>query len=274
MKIQSSFSVLLLTLLMSAPAFRAFAQNPAALHFRVLAVHGSVYHHNQILNKNDVFTVSDAGELLTGFRFGAASDWIKVMETKTGSTRTCYAQQQSGSKNHYLFTRSSGAITNDNELLYFFKRSSIFLFEDDTLVCEGLQKYKTDENHLLVLQYKAEGKIIRKTIGRNDSIFLTKQIFVTESGSISSFEVDSIQLLYYNVHDNQHTCFDLSPFCIYFFCDVVKDLKKLGMKQDETFAELSGHFVSIEEIQKQQGFNDISEAEAWLRDKIKKAWKK
>lgn len=239
------------------------------LEFKVLAVNGQVYHYGQALKKNDVFKVTDAGELIKGFHYGTASDWIKVMEIKSGSTRTCYAQQQRGSKNHYLFTRSSEAITNDNELLYFFKRPSIFLFNSDTLMCEGLQKFKTDSNHLLMLQYSAGGKTIRKTIAKNDSLILSEQIFVTEAGRISSFAVDSIRLLCFDVLNNKSGYPELSPFCIYFFGDVVNHLKKTGMKQDEIFAELTTHFVSIEEIQKQQGFKDKTQAETWLKEKIR-----
>ena len=244
------------------------------LQFKVMAVHGKVFHNGNPLKKNDVFTVYKAGELVTGFGYGGPDDWLKVMEINSGATRTCYAQQQKAGKGHYLFTRSSEDITNDNELIYFFNRPCIFLFEDDTLLCYGLRRFKTDGNRLLNVQYKARGNSITKTIGRNDSLILSREIFATENGRISSAGVDSIQLTYYDASSNKTTCPEVSPFCIYFFSDIVLQLKQMGLKQQEVFDELTEHFMSLDEIKKDRGVRNKAEAEAWLKEEIEKNWKK
>lgn len=244
------------------------------LQFKVLALHGKVFHNGNPLKKSDVFTVNKAGELVTGFCYGGPDDWLKVMEISTGTTRTCYAQQQKAGKGHYLFTRSSEDITNDNELIYFFNRPSIFLFEDDTLLCYGLRRFKINGNQQLMVQYKAKGNSITKTIGRNDSIILSPEIFTIENGYISSIGVDSIQLTYYDAASNKSTYPEVNPFCIYFFSDIVKHLKRMGLKQQEVFDELAEHFVSLDEIKKDRGLRNKAEAEAWLKQEIEKNWKK
>lgn len=79
-----------------------------------------------------------------------------------------------------------------------------------------------------------------------------------------------MRLYYYDHESGKNTKLELDEFNLYFFEDVVKGLRSLGMDDKDICEEIMYVFAGREQLEQASGWKEDKKIHAWLLKKIKK----
>jgi hypothetical protein len=192
------------------------------------------------------------------------------------------AQAVRSGRDLMLATRGIKFIRSDFEFQRAFSPGDdvIALLSEDTLICRGLNKYRFSDNSLLAAVFNYQGREFLNIIGRNDTIFLTRNHFFDIDsgfglGSVNSFEVSNIRLVIVDKSRPEFAVRDLEipPFNLYFLDDIITyfvaaNYDGLIMNPEDIFNMLIPNFISERQIQREINLLSVEEARKWLNEKI------
>lgn len=260
----------------------------AEVNYEVVLVRGQVIYKGVELNKGAKIKIPDldiAANMkleIQNFSFGSSSDEVQLLDRARRKIVLVSARITKQGRDLMLATRGIKFIKSDFEFKRAFSPGSkvITLISEDTLICLGLEKYRFSGDKLLVVRYNYLGNEIFQTIGRNDTLLLTrKQLFEIKTPEgplkINSFEVENIQFLFRtdSSTDGVTEIEGFSPFSLYFLDDILKyfaEIEYNNIRPDEevVYHSILPNFVNEKQIQREIGIYSEDEARSWLRQRI------
>jgi hypothetical protein len=244
----------------------------AEVNYEVVLVRGQVIYKGVELKRGVKIEIPDldiAANMkleIQNFSFGSASDEVQLLDKARRKIVLVSARITKQGRDLMLATRGIKFIKSDFEFKRAFSPGSkvITLISEDTLICLGLEKYRFSGDKLLIARYNYQGNKINQTIGRNDTLLLTrKQLFEIETPEgpvkVNSFEVENIQFL--------------KPFSIYFLDDILQyfaavEYNNIRPDEEVVYHSILPNFVSEKQIQREIGIYSENEAREWLRKRI------
>jgi hypothetical protein len=260
--------------------------------YEVVMVRGKVSYNGEELNRGDRIQLPDleqAGNMqdqLQKFSFGSNNDALHLLDVGRRKIVVVPAQAVRPGRDLMLATRGIKYIRSDFEFQRAFTpgESVIALLSEDTLICRGLHKYRFTGNEVLVAHFEYQGQEFSRIIGRNDTLFLTRNHLFgidTEQGRrlINSFEVSSISLALVNSSSIGYDArlLDIQPFNLYFLDDIISYFvavryNGIVMDQGAIYHMLVPNFVTERQIQREYSLLTAEEAQQWLYEKINAAF--
>lgn len=239
---------------------------------KVVAVKGNVYFNTKLLAKNDIFEFAQGIRVIQQLKFSSPADWIKLMAVDSKKIFNYYHQKKLDFTG-FLGTKDGGTyINNDIDLLKYFERRCIFLYEPDTLICHGVT-IKTNNEIVPVFQVISNNEVNNVVVGCNDTIIISHDnLFHFLKGDqylIASFLTDSIRLIYYKITNPQKQIIPVLPyFKIIFIEDVVQYLKTMELKEDEIYIEIVSTYLNHPDTLKKDYSEHLKKVDTLLKKKI------
>ncbi len=260
------------------------------ISLQVLAVKGTVKYQSKVLKKDDVITVSNLTALPAALDYSGSGDWVNFLNKKDKKVLNYYASQKKTADGRYMFSRGVDNaefpeewnrpglkhLKGEKEVMLYFSRSMAMLFSYDTLVCTGMKVYETRDGSGFMLRYALDTVSFSSMLGRNDTLYITPSQFFPEAGQngqpgpVNSYSVGPMRLYYYDHESGKNTKLELDEFNLYFFEDVVKGLRSLGMDDKDICEEIMYVFAGREQLEQASGWKEDKKIHAWLLKKIKK----
>lgn len=260
----------------------------AEVNYEVVLVRGQVIYKGVELKRGVKIEIPDldiAANMkleIQNFSFGSASDEVQLLDKARRKIVLVSARITKQGRDLMLATRGIKFIKSDFEFKRAFSPGSkvITLISEDTLICLGLEKYRFSGNKLLIARYNYQGNEINQTIGRNDTLLLTrKQLFEIETPEgpvkVNSFEVENIQFLFM-ADSSTNGIIEIEgfkPFSIYFLDDILQyfaavEYNNIRPDEEVVYHSILPNFVSEKQIQREIGIYSENEAREWLRKRI------
>jgi hypothetical protein len=260
-----------------------------SISLQVIAVKGTVKYQSKVLKKDDVITVNDPKTLNAVLNYSTAADWVNFINKKDKKILNFYAKNKTTSDGRYMFSRGTNdveippswqisgkkVLKGEKDVLSYFSRSSIFLFGNDTLVCEDLKVYEIGTESGFMVEFTVDKDTLDIMLGRNGILYITpQQIFETATAMMgkkcTSYEAGSMRLVYYGAQKQRKNYLEVDEFNIYFFEDIVRGLRELGMDDKNICEEIIYVFSSPEQVKAVSGQDDEKHMHSWLLKRIKK----
>jgi hypothetical protein len=260
----------------------------SGIPYEVVMVRGKVEYSGQELKRGDRLQLPDldvAANMqseIKNIEFGSSADVLHLLDLGRRKIVVVPAQAVRPGRDLMLATRGIKYIRSDFEFQRAFTpgESVIALLSEDTLICRGLQKYRFTGDEVLVASFEYQGQEFSNIIGRNDTLFLTRNnLFGIENGEgrrqINSFEVSNISLVWVNSESLEFAArqLDIKPFSLYFLDDMINYFVAvrydgIGMDRDAIYNMLVPNFVTERQIQREYNLLTAEEARQWLFEKI------
>ena len=278
------FFSLLFAFLLIIPGF-------SQITYQVVMVKGQVIYDEMELKRGDRIELEDLDEgsnlrdQLQYFSFGSDKDALHLLDVDRRKIVVVPAQAVRPGRDLMLATRGIKYIRSDFEFQRAFTpgESVIALLSEDTLVCRGLQKYRFTGNEFLVAVFKYQGWEFKNIIGRNDTLFLTRDnLFRIDPDKgldpVNSFEISNIRL-FITKYDSLGIAsreLDIQPFSLYFLEDMINyfvaaSYDGIIMEPDDIFNMLVPNFITEKQIQREYNLLTAEKARQWMYEKINSA---
>jgi len=261
------------------------ASGAMASDYEVVLIRGKVSFKGAELKKGSRIEISDLDNPanmkseIKNFTFGTLTDEIHLLDRAHQKIILVSARNSKPGRDFMLATRGMKYLKSDFEFKRAFtpENAVITLLTEDTVLCKGLSDFQFTGNVQLVVNYTFNGQGITKIIGRNDSLFLTRNHFfgTADSVPINSFEAEGITLSRINAATGKEVPFAdiVKPFSILFLDDIISYLAGVnynGLKMDEdaVYNYILPEFVNVKQIQREFGFYSEDEAYSWLHKQI------
>lgn len=263
----------------------------SAIPYEVVMVRGKVHYDGIELKRGDRLELPDLDEAanmqaeIKNIEFGSPADVLHLLDVGRRKIVVVPAQAVRPGRDLMLATRGIKYIRSDFEFQRAFApgESVIALLSEDTLICRGLQEYRFTGDEVLVASFVFQDEEITNLIGRNDTLFLTRdRLFGIETDQgrhiINSFEVSDISLFLVK-RDSLGIAarqLDIQPFSLYFIDDMIHYFvavryDELGMDQTTIYNLLVPNFITERQIQREYSLLTPEEARQWLMEKIESA---
>lgn len=272
--------VFLLTVILSFPLLLG-----AITPYEVVMVRGTVTYKGTSLQKGTRIEAPDLRnqELLSGemghFTFSGVTDEVHLLDRELRKVVVVSARLRQPGRDLMLATRSLKTLGSDFEFRRAFTPDPgvIVLVREDTLLCRGLQQYNFSGDRQLAIRYVAGGVPVTRIIGRNDTLFLTRESWFAPSPDISgeplnSFGISDIQLLTISTPGTEEQLpGPLPPFSLIFLDDIIRWLAEApgsSPDKEDIYRFILPAFVKERQIQREMALYSPEEAQQWLRERI------